>query len=57
MKMIGLKIQTVIDESLTNIINFRKDEGISLEKIFFAHWKYSFFNEQAVSYDAEPWKL
>ncbi|UQD55458.1 YicC/YloC family endoribonuclease [Flavobacterium sp. K5-23] len=29
-----LKIQTVIDESIINILNFRKDEGMSLEREF-----------------------
>jgi uncharacterized protein (TIGR00255 family) len=29
-----LKIQTVIDESIVNILNFRRDEGMSLEKEF-----------------------
>jgi uncharacterized protein (TIGR00255 family) len=29
-----LKIQTVIDESIINILNFRRDEGMSLEKEF-----------------------
>jgi uncharacterized protein (TIGR00255 family) len=29
-----VQIQTVIDESLANIVNFRKDEGQSLEKEF-----------------------
>ena len=28
------QIQTVIDEALENIANFRKDEGASLEKNF-----------------------
>jgi len=48
------QIQTVIDESLTNIINFRKDEGISLEKEFLLRIGniLSLMNE-AVSYDAE----
>jgi len=29
-----VQIQTVIEESLTNILNFRRDEGLSLEKEF-----------------------
>jgi uncharacterized protein (TIGR00255 family) len=48
------KIQTVIDEALENIANFRKDEGASLEKEFqlrIANIN-SLMNE-AVSYDAE----
>ena len=48
------QIQTVIDESLANIINFRKDEGVSLEKEFLLRIGniLSLMNE-AVSYDAE----
>lgn len=48
------QIQTVIDESLANIINFRKDEGISLEKEFLLRIGniLSLMNE-AVSYDTE----
>lgn len=48
------QIQIVIDESLANIINFRKDEGISLEKEFLLRIGniLSLMNE-AVSYDAE----
>jgi uncharacterized protein (TIGR00255 family) len=48
------QIQTVIDEALENIYQFRKDEGASLEKEFqlrIANIK-KFMNE-AVSYDAE----
>ena len=29
-----IQIKTVIDEALQNILNFRKDEGESLEKEF-----------------------
>lgn len=48
------KIQTVIDEALENIVTFRKDEGVSLEKEFL----YRIANimtlmNNAVSYDAE----
>lgn len=48
------QIQTVIDEALENIANFRKDEGASLEKEF----KLRIANinnlmNEAVSYDAE----
>jgi uncharacterized protein (TIGR00255 family) len=48
------QIQTVIDEALENILQFRKDEGASLEKEFqlrIANIK-KFMND-AVSYDAE----
>ncbi|WP_396209683.1 YicC/YloC family endoribonuclease [Flavobacterium sp.] len=48
------KIQTVIDEALDNIANFRKDEGGSLEKEF--QLRISNINNlmnEAVSYDAE----
>lgn len=48
------QIQTVIDEALENILQFRKDEGTSLEKEFqlrIANIK-KFMND-AVSYDAE----
>jgi len=48
------QIQNVIDESLANILNFRKDEGISLEKEFLLRIGniLSLMNE-AVSYDTE----
>ena len=48
------QIQTVIDEALENIANFRKDEGASLEKEFQLRITNinSLMNE-AVSYDAE----
>ena len=48
------QIQTVIDEALENITNFRKDEGASLEKEF--QLRISNINNlmnEAVSYDAE----
>ena len=48
------QIQTVIDEALENIANFRKDEGASLEKEF--QVRISNINNlmnEAVSYDAE----
>lgn len=48
------KIQTVIDEALDNIANFRKDEGASLEKEF--QLRIANINNlmnEAVSYDAE----
>ena len=48
------QIQTVIDEALENIDNFRKDEGASLEKEF--QLRISNINNlmtEAVSYDAE----
>ena len=48
------QIQTVIDESLANIINFRKDEGISLEKEFLLRiGNILSLMKEAVSYDAE----
>ena len=48
------QIQTVIDEALENIANFRKDEGASLEKEFQLRIENinNLMNE-AVSYDAE----
>jgi uncharacterized protein (TIGR00255 family) len=48
------QIQTVIDEALDNIANFRKDEGASLEKEFQLRISniHNLMNE-AVSYDAE----
>jgi len=48
------QIQTVIDEALENIMNFRKDEGASLEKEFQLRIAniHNLMNE-AVSYDAE----
>jgi uncharacterized protein (TIGR00255 family) len=48
------QIQTVIDEALENIANFRKDEGVSLEKEFQLRIAniHNLMNE-AVSYDAE----
>lgn len=48
------QIQTVIDEALENIANFRKDEGASLEKEFQLRIAniHNLMNE-AVSYDAE----
>jgi uncharacterized protein (TIGR00255 family) len=48
------QIQTVIDEALENIANFRKDEGASLEKEF--QLRIDNINNlmnEAVSYDAE----
>ena len=48
------QIQTVIDEALENIANFRKDEGASLEKEF--QLRITNINKlmnEAVSYDAE----
>jgi uncharacterized protein (TIGR00255 family) len=48
------QIQTVIDEALENIANFRKDEGASLEKEF--QLRIANINNlmnEAVSYDAE----
>ena len=48
------QIQTVIDEALDNIANFRKDEGASLEKEF--QLRIANINNlmnEAVSYDAE----
>ena len=48
------QIQTVIDEALNNIQNFRKDEGVSLEKEFVLRTTNinSLMNE-AVSFDTE----
>ncbi|MEY2738915.1 MAG: hypothetical protein RL259_824 [Bacteroidota bacterium] len=48
------KIQTVIDEALENIANFRKDEGASLEKEFQLRiGNINNLMNEAVSYDAE----
>jgi uncharacterized protein (TIGR00255 family) len=48
------KIQTVIDEALENIVQFRKDEGVSLEKEFLHRIaNIMMFMINAVSFDAE----
>ena len=48
------KIQTVIDEALENIAQFRKDEGVSLEREFLHRIaKIMALMNNAVSYDAE----
>ena len=48
------KIQTVIDEAMENIANFRKDEGASLEKEFQLRiGNINNLMNEAVSYDAE----
>ncbi|MCF6129850.1 YicC family protein [Flavobacterium sp. AS60] len=48
------KIQTVIDEALENITQFRKDEGVSLEKEFLHRIaNIMTLMNNAVSYDAE----
>jgi uncharacterized protein (TIGR00255 family) len=48
------QIQTVIDEALENIANFRKDEGVSLEKEFQLRiGNINNLMNEAVSYDAE----
>ena len=48
------KIQTVVDEALENIANFRKDEGSSLEKEFQLRiGNINKLMDEAVSYDAE----
>jgi len=48
------QIQTVIDEALENIANFRKDEGSSLEKEFQLRiGNINNLMNEAVSYDAE----
>ena len=48
------QIQTVIDEALENIANFRKDEGASLEKEFqLGIANIEKLMNEAVSYDAE----
>ena len=48
------KIQTVIEEALNNIQNFRKDEGISLEKEFKLRTNNIFdLMNKAVSFDEE----
>uniref|UniRef100_UPI0037BEBE5F YicC/YloC family endoribonuclease n=1 Tax=Flavobacterium sp. TaxID=239 RepID=UPI0037BEBE5F len=48
------KIQTVIDEALENIVQFRKDEGVSLEKEFLHRIaNIMTLMNNAVSYDAE----
>lgn len=48
------KIQTVIDEALENIAQFRKDEGVSLEKEFLHRIaNIMTLMNKAVSYDAE----
>lgn len=48
------QIQTVIDEALANIVQFRKDEGVSLEKEF-SHRIANILTlmNNAVAYDAE----
>jgi anti-sigma regulatory factor (Ser/Thr protein kinase) len=35
------QIKVVIEEGLNNIMTFRKDEGVSLERISIAYWEYS----------------
>ena len=48
------KIQTVIDEALENIVQFRKDEGVSLEREFLHRIaNIMALMNKAVSYDAE----
>ncbi|MFN3752716.1 YicC/YloC family endoribonuclease [Flavobacterium sp.] len=48
------KIQTVIDEALENIMQFRKDEGVSLEKEFLHRIaNIMTLMNNAVAYDAE----
>jgi uncharacterized protein (TIGR00255 family) len=48
------KIQTVIDEALENIAQFRKDEGVSLEREFLHRIaNIMTLMNNAVSYDAE----
>ena len=48
------QIQTVIDESLENMVQFRKDEGVSLEKEFLHRIaNIMTLMNNAVSYDAE----
>ena len=48
------QIQTVIDEALENIANFRKDEGASLEKEFQLRiYNINNLMNEAVAYDAE----
>jgi uncharacterized protein (TIGR00255 family) len=48
------KIQTVIDEALENIVQFRKDEGVSLEKEFLHRIaNIMTLMNNAVAYDAE----
>jgi uncharacterized protein (TIGR00255 family) len=48
------KIQTVIDEALENMVQFRKDEGVSLEKEFLHRIaNIMTLMNNAVSYDAE----
>ena len=48
------KIQTVIDEALENIVQFRKDEGVSLEREFLHRIaNIMALMNNAVSYDAE----
>ena len=48
------KIQTVIDEALENIAQFRKDEGVSLEREFLhRNANIMALMNNAVSYDAE----
>ena len=49
-----IQIQTVIEESLTNILNFRRDEGASLEKEFQLRiGNIRFYMEQALALDPE----
>jgi len=48
------QIQTVIDDALENIVQFRKDEGVSLEKEFLHRIaNIMTMMNNAVSYDAE----
>ena len=48
------QIQTVIDDALENIVQFRKDEGVSLEKEFLHRIaNIMMMMNNAVSYDAE----
>ena len=48
------KIQTVVDEALENIVQFRKDEGVSLEKEFLHRIaNIMTLMNNAVAYDAE----
>jgi uncharacterized protein (TIGR00255 family) len=49
-----IQIQTVIEESLTNILTFRRDEGASLEKEFQLRiGNIRFYMEQALALDPE----
>jgi uncharacterized protein YicC (UPF0701 family) len=45
------QIKVVIEEGLNNIMTFRKDERVSLEKISIAYWKYSTVHDDTLALD------